>query len=41
MEDKIPKISVVIPAYNEEVLLSGCLDSVFDQEYDKKLYEVI
>lgn len=41
MKRLIPKISVVIPAYNEEVLLPGCLDSVFNQEYDKRLYEVI
>lgn len=41
MKTLLPKISVVILAYNEEVLLPGCLESVFNQEFDKRLYEVI
>jgi peptidoglycan/xylan/chitin deacetylase (PgdA/CDA1 family) len=36
-----PKISVVIPAYNEEMLLPKCLDSVLNQSLPRKLYEVI
>jgi len=36
-----PKISVVIPAYNEEVLLPECLDSVLNQSLPRELYEVI
>jgi glycosyltransferase involved in cell wall biosynthesis len=36
-----PKISVIIPAYNEERLLPGCLDSIMNLDYDKELIEII
>ncbi len=36
-----PRLSVVIPTYNRRALLSLCLDSVFDQDCDSNLYEVI
>jgi glycosyltransferase involved in cell wall biosynthesis len=34
-------ISVIVPAYNEEGLISECLDSVLDQSIDKEIYEII
>ncbi len=34
------KISIIIPAYNEEENISKCLDSILQQTYDKE-YEVI
>ncbi len=36
-----PKISVVIPCYNEERNIMKCLNSVFASNYDKKKIEVI
>lgn len=36
-----PKISVIIPAYNEEKYLMGALHSVKDQSYDHNLLEMI
>jgi glycosyltransferase involved in cell wall biosynthesis len=36
-----PKISVVIPAYNEEKLIGRCLKSLQEQSYPKDHYEVI
>lgn len=38
---KAVKISVVIPAYNEEKILSDCLASLANQNFPKKDYEVI
>lgn len=38
----MPKaLSVIIPAYNEETLLPGCLDSLLTQTADPASYEVI
>jgi glycosyltransferase involved in cell wall biosynthesis len=34
-------ISVIVPAYNEQNLISGCLDSLLDQTIDKESYEII
>ena len=36
-----PEVSVVIPAYNEEKNIKGCLDSVFSSGYGKNRIEVI
>lgn len=36
-----PRISVVIPAYNEEKLLPGCLQTVLSQNLPRSAYEVI
>lgn len=36
-----PKISVVIPAFNEEKLLPRCLQSLQNQAYSRENYEVI
>lgn len=36
-----PKISVVIPAYNEEKLIARCLQSLKEQTYNKDNFEVI
>lgn len=35
----MPKLSIIIPAYNVEVFLPQCLDSIFSQEYAD--YEVL
>ena len=38
---KLPYISVVIPAYNEEKLLPVCLESLEKQTFPREKYEVI
>jgi len=38
---KNPKISVIIPVYNEEKFLSRCLRSLFSQNLDDDLYEIV
>ena len=35
------KITVIVPAYNEEELIAGCLDSLLNQTLDKVYYDVI
>jgi len=37
----MPKISVVIPAYNEEKYLGACLESLVNQNFSKSNYEII
>lgn len=37
----LPEISVVIPAYNEEKLLPGCLESVVNQDFERLRYEIV
>ena len=38
----MPKaLSVIVPAFNEEVLLPGCLDSLLAQSADPGLYEIV
>lgn len=38
----MPKIlSIIIPAYNEQQLISDCLDSVLNQTTDPALYEIV
>jgi glycosyltransferase involved in cell wall biosynthesis len=34
-------ISVIVPAYNEQDLIAGCLDSLLMQKLDKDKYEII
>lgn len=34
-------ISVTVPAYNEEELIAGCIDSLLNQSLDKDKYEII
>jgi len=34
-------ISIIVPIFNEETLIDKCLDSVIDQDYPKKNYEII
>lgn len=36
-----PKISVIIPAYNEEKYIEACLESLKNQNIDKSLYEIV
>ena len=38
-EHEKPKVSVIIPARNEEKLISKCLNSILDQDYEN--YEII
>lgn len=40
MQNKLPKISVAIPTYNEEENIERCLSSVFGQDYPSDLLEV-
>ena len=37
----IPKISIIIPCYNEEKYIGECLQSIIDQSYPTELIEVI
>lgn len=37
----LPSISVIIPTYNEEKNIERCLSAIFNQDYPKKLLEVI
>lgn len=37
---KFPTISIVVPTLNEEKNIKTCLDSIFKQDYPKKLLEV-
>ena len=41
MNDVYPKVSIVIPVYNEERYLSDCLESVFNLDYPSDKVEVI
>ena len=35
------KLSIIIPMYNTEEYIIGCLDSLLDQDLDKSNYEII
>ena len=35
------KITVIVPAYNEQELIAACLDSLLDQTLDNEYYEII
>ncbi|MBI5642817.1 MAG: glycosyltransferase [Deltaproteobacteria bacterium] len=37
----MPRVSVIIPAYNCEKTVSRCLESLLQQDYPKDLYEII
>lgn len=36
-----PKVTVIVPSFNEQELLPGCLDSIFNQTLNRKLYSVL
>ena len=36
-----PKLSIVVPVYNQELYISRCLRSLLNQEFDKNNYEII
>jgi len=40
MRTSLPTISIVVPTYNEEKNIKRCLESIFKQDYPKKLLEV-
>jgi len=40
MTNNLPTISIVIPTYNEEQNIKKCLNSIFKQDYPKKLLEI-
>ncbi len=35
------KITVIVPAYNEEEMIAGCLDSLLNQTLEKSHYDII
>ena len=39
--ERLPSITIVIPARNEEVLIGQCLESIRSQDYPGELVEVI
>lgn len=41
VKPKLPKVTFVIPSFNEEALISTCLDSVMKQKYPKNKIELI
>lgn len=41
MKKLFPKISIIVPTYNEEKNLANCLNSIFDQDYPLARLEVI
>lgn len=41
MRNILPTVSIVIPTYNEERNIKKCLQSIFKQDYPKRLLEVI
>ncbi|HEX6378690.1 MAG TPA: glycosyltransferase, partial [Nitrososphaeraceae archaeon] len=38
-DDNLPKVSIIVPARNEEKYISKCLDSLLEQDYSK--FEII
>ncbi len=40
-KEKFPPISVIIPVYNEEKRLGGCLKSIVDQNYPREKIEIL
>lgn len=41
MDSKLPKISVIVPAYNSENTISHCLDGLLNQTISSDQYEII
>jgi glycosyltransferase involved in cell wall biosynthesis len=41
IDTSLPVISIIIPAYNEEDTIAGCLDSLLEQTYPNRLMDVI
>ena len=39
--NKEPKVSVIVPTYNQEKYIGRCLRSLLDQSLEKKFYEII
>ena len=40
-ETAFPRVSIVVPVYNEEEMISACLESLLAQRYPKELLEII
>jgi cellulose synthase/poly-beta-1,6-N-acetylglucosamine synthase-like glycosyltransferase len=41
-EERVEKaLTVIVPAYNEEVLIAGCLDSLLNQTLKQEKYEIV
>lgn len=41
LPDKLPRISIMIPAYREEGVLRRCVDRIFDSKYPQDLIDLI
>lgn len=40
-DDELPRVSILIPVYNEEDSLAGTVESALKQDYPKSLFEII
>lgn len=38
---KYPYVSIIIPTFNEEIYIRGCLESIYNMKYPKDRYEII
>lgn len=41
VEEKFPFVSIIIPCRDEEKYISGCLESILDNDYPKESLEII
>ena len=41
LDDDLPRVTVVVPAHNEERVLQGCLDSLTKMDYPPDRYDIV